>query len=99
MDRSANMGGNIDSYTNLEVSTGNHTCILQFYVMNMEGDCLVLSYPWFTAANLKPDWSKGMLPVNIEVQTAGAARARPMSLLTPTPLISQDGPSIPITDA
>ena len=51
VDGSMNMGGNITTYTDLKVTTGEKTCVLQFYVANMGGDNLVLGYPWFTTHN------------------------------------------------
>ena len=63
----------------------------------MGEDHLVLRYPWFAAANPKPNWTTATLPVAIKIQTAGAARVRSMLLLLAIPLIGQNGPSILIT--
>ena len=50
-DGSANMGGNITNYANLEITMGKKMAILQFFVANMGGDNLMLGYPWFAAHN------------------------------------------------
>ena len=61
------MGGNIETYANHEVTTGNKACVLRFYVANMGGDHLVLGYPWFTAHDPQLDWAAGTLPVDVEI--------------------------------
>ena len=94
------MGGNITAYTDLKITMGNKACMLQFYVANMGGDHLILGYPWFAAHNPQPDWVAGMLSEEVEIQTTGAARVRPTSLLPESKLraiISQDEPLVPIT--
>ena len=99
-DGSANMGGNVTDYTDLKITTGNKTSILQFYVANMGGDNLILGYPWFTAHDPRPDWAAGTLSEEVELRTAGAARVRPTSLLPepkPQAIIGQDGPLVPVT--
>ena len=76
-DGTDNQGGKLTRYSDLEVSTGEQVHMLRFYVAEMGGDHMVLGYPWFIAANPKPNWSQGTLDAVIVVRTAGAASEKP----------------------
>ena len=77
-DGSPNTGGGLTHFTELEVFTGDTPHVLQFYIADMGPDDLVLGYPWFTATNVRPDWTTGTLPESVMIRTKGAASGKPM---------------------
>ena len=65
-------------FTELEVFTGDKPHQLQFYIVDMGPDDLVLGYPWFAATNIQPNWTEGTLPTSVTIRTRGAASGKPM---------------------
>ena len=75
-DGTKNKGGSIEAYSDLEVTTGKDTRVLQFFVADFDKDNLVLGYPWL-ASNPVIDWTKGVAS-SIIIRTSGAAKKAPI---------------------
>ena len=66
MDGTANKGGEITHYIDLDVAAGtqphhwfyNPKHRQQFYIANHRQDNLILGYPWIAATKLTLDWSE-----------------------------------------
>src|ERR1700744_709686 len=56
-----NKVGTIKTYMDLLVQTGEHQKNMQFLVMDLGEDELVLGYPWLAAFNPKIDWKNSVL--------------------------------------
>ena len=66
VDGTANKGGEITHYIDLDVTTGDHPYHWfhkqkhrqRFYMVELGRDNLILSYPWVAATKLNLDWSE-----------------------------------------
>ena len=76
-DGTKNKGGNIEAYSDLEVTTGKDTCMLRFFIADFNKDNLVLGYPWL-ASNPVINWMKGLMASSVVIQTSGAAKKAPI---------------------
>ena len=95
-DRSLNAGGSLWYYTDLEVTTGEATHPLCFYVTDIGPDNLVLGYPWFNVTNVTPDWKNGTIPDPITNRTLGAASGKPRCTIRFAEPLITDTPTRPM---
>ncbi len=78
IDSMENKSGELCHYTDLQVQTGTNYTNLQFYLMELGEQKVILGYPWFAAAQPKIDWKQGwidhtQLPVILHANNAKKA--------------------------
>jgi len=61
VDGTHNQDGTISHFTDLQVCTGTETKILQFLIMNLGRDEVILGYPWLTAFEPIIHWKDATL--------------------------------------
>ena len=88
IDRTPDLWGDIQFYTDLKLTQGKRRINLRFFLMEI-GDCdLILRYPWFTVVQPVINWAKGwieteQLPVVLKTDAARKARFLPRQIKVP----------------
>ena len=79
MDGTPNLRGDIQFYTDLELTQGTRHIKLRFFLTEIGDRDLILGYPWFAAVQPAIDWAQGwietaQLPVILKMDEARKAR-------------------------
>src|SRR5260370_16136607 len=78
VDGTKTKSGELHHYTDLQVQTGTNHTNLRFYLTELGEQKVILSYPWFAAAQPRIDWKRGwidhaQLPVILHANNAKRA--------------------------
>jgi len=79
VDGTPNRAGDLKHFTDLPTRTGTRTTTLQYFLLDLGDNKVILGYPWFTAAQPKIDWVRGWIAYNqlpIVLCAPDAARAQ-----------------------
>ena len=71
-------GEELTHYMELKVLTREAAHLIQFYIVDIGTDNLILGYPWFAATNVHPNWAEGTFLALVIICTKGAASRKPM---------------------
>ena len=88
VDGTPNLRGNIQFYTDLELTQGKKHVNLCFFLTEIGDHDLILGYPWFTAVQPAIDWARGwiemeQLPVILKTEAARKAQFLPRQVNVP----------------
>ena len=88
VDGTPNRRGDIQFYTNLELTQGKRRVNLRFFLTEIGDRDLILGYPWFAAVQPAIDWARGwieteQLPVILKTEAARKARFLPQQVNVP----------------
>jgi aspartyl protease len=61
IDGTENKSGELKYYTDLAVRTGSTHTTLQFYLLDLGEQKVILGYPWFAAVQPNIDWKRGWI--------------------------------------
>ncbi len=61
VDGTPNKAGSLKYYTDMSTRTGGKRTRLQYFLMDLGENQVMLGYPWFTSAQPRIDWAKGWI--------------------------------------
>ena len=79
VDGTPNLRGDIQFYTDLELTQGARRINLRFFLTEIGDRDLILGYPWFAAIQPAIDWARGWIETEqlpVVLRTEGACKAR-----------------------
>jgi len=59
VDRTPNKAGSLKYYTNISTRTGSKRTCLQYFLMDLGENQVILGYPWFASTQPRINWAKG----------------------------------------
>ena len=90
VDGTENKSSKLRYYTDLNITTGQNTTTLRFFLSDLGEHKVILGYPWFTATQPRIDWKKGwidhsQLPIVLRALNAQKATFVPRIRNIPQP--------------
>jgi hypothetical protein len=61
VDGTPNQAGDLKYFTDLPTRIGISTTTLQYFLLDLGDNKVILGYPWFAAVQPKIDWAKGWI--------------------------------------